>query len=207
MRHDEKQKLATIDGGAEALAAIDTAMVRLAELQARSREADQGVANARQGRQSLVHKAASGEIVTPVNIAKADKAVADAESVAALALEAVQAARAALVDAEGEGMALIADDRSRQFRRAAERRIQAAERLDELGAEFGKAVAEFAAAGAALSPLVMSAEKLDRRLASLRDRRAAYLTLPANIQNDIVQMGRAAVTGAVLGPRERSIWN
>jgi hypothetical protein len=207
MNIHEKSALALIPGGTDALAAIDTVTERLADLQQRAKDADQAVENARHGRRQLVHRAAVGEIVAPATISKADKSVADAEGIATLAREAVQAGRSALSDAEGEASALIAADRSRRFREAAERRIKAAEELDRLGAAFGKAVAEFADAGAALSPLIDSTEKMAQRIVSLRDRRAAYAVLPVNVQNDIVQMGRAAVTGAVLSPRERALWS
>jgi hypothetical protein len=207
MNIHEKSALASIPGGTDALAAIDIVTDRLAELEQRAKDADQAVENARQGRRSLVHRAAIGEIVTPAIISKADKSIADAEGIATLAREAVQAGRVAVADAEGEASALIAADRSRRFREAAERRIQAAEALDRLGAAFGAAVAEYAEAGAALSPLIYSTERLEQRLVSLRDRRAAYLTLPEKVQNEIVQMGRAAISGAILAPRERGLWS
>jgi hypothetical protein len=206
MRADETTKLHTIPGGDAALTAIDTAAERLAELQVRAKAAEQGAEDARHGRRQLVHRAAIGEVISPSVVAKADKSVADAEGAAALAGEALQAGRVAVAEAEAEGRALIEAEWSRRLCEARERRVRAAEELDRLGKAFGAAVVEFAEAGAALGPMLLPNERLDQQRTSLRDRRAAYLTLPAAIQNGIVQMGRAAVTGAVLGPRERSIW-
>jgi hypothetical protein len=206
MNIHEKSALALIHGGADALAAIDTVTERLAELQVRAKVAEQDAENARQGRRSLVHRAAIGEVISPSVVAKADKSVADAEGIATLAREAVQAGRVAVADAEGEASALIAAERSTRFKEACDRRIAAAEELDRLGKAFGAAVAAFDDAGAALSGLMHNTDRWEQRLVSIRDRRA-YAVLPEGIQNAIAQQGRAAVTGAVLGPRERGLWS
>lgn len=204
MNIPERTALASIPGGADALAAIDTAAGRLADLTARSRAADQGVADAKQGRQTLIHRAAIGDTVPPATVAKADRAVTEAEGVAALAREAVQAGRVAATEAEGEGMALIAADRLQQFREAAERRIAAAEKLDRIGAEYAVAAAEFLAAGEALSPLLTFGAKSGQQMVSLRDRRLVRDAVPAAIQQAIVQTGSAV--NAPIAPRERLIW-
>jgi hypothetical protein len=206
MNIHEKSALASIPGGTDALAAIDIVTDRLVDLEQRAKDADQAVENARQGRRSLVHRAAIGEIVTPAIISKADKSIADAEGIATLAREAVQAGRVAVADAEGEASALIAAERSTRFKEACDRRIAAAEELDRLGKAFGAAVAAFDDAGAALSGLMHNTDRWEQRLVSIRDRRA-YAVLPEGIQNAIAQQGRAAVTGAVLGPRERGLWS
>jgi hypothetical protein len=204
MNIHEKSALALIHGGADALAAIDTVTERLAELQVRAKVAEQDAENARQGRRSLVHRAAIGEVISPSVVAKADKSVADAEGIATLAREAVQAGRVAVAEAEGEASALIAVDRSRRFREAAERRIQAAEELDRLGAEYGRAAAEFLAAGEAIVPFISFSAKSDQQIASIRNRRAVRDAVPASIQQIVVQTGSAV--NAPIAPRERGLW-
>jgi hypothetical protein len=207
MNINERLKLGTIDNGPETLAAIDHAIAALPDLEQRAREAGEMAERTKAGRDGLANAALVGLVSKPADIARADKAVADAEAAATVSRDALATGRKAVTDLNAEAVRMIHAERTARFKEACDRRIAAAEELDRLGAAFGRAVAEFADAGAALSPLIDTTEKLEQRLVSLRDRRAAYLTLPERVQNEIVQMGRAAVTGAVLAPRERGLWS
>jgi hypothetical protein len=206
MTLDEKNKIAALTNGGDLLDAIDTAMVAVPDLERRSHDADDLATNTKAGRAGLANAALVGLTVKAADIAKADRAVADAEAAATAARAGLEAARAAVADAEAAAVRTIYAERDAAFKAACVRRIAAAEELDRLGSAFGRAVAEFTDAGAALNPLLFSTEKLEQRLASLRDRRA-YAVLPVGVQNDIAQQGRAAVSGAVLGPRERALWS
>jgi hypothetical protein len=197
--------LATIDGGVDAIATIDAARERLADLQWRAKDAAIAADDARQARRSLVDRAAAGEALKPADVAKADKLIADSAGAAALISEAEAQARAAVTVAEGEAAALFAGERARLFREAAARRIAAAERLDRLGAEYAAAAAEFEAAGVAVGEVLpQTMDRLGARLASLRDRRAVRSPLPQQVQQHIVQSG--AAVHAKLAPIERAAW-
>jgi hypothetical protein len=206
MRHDEKTKLSAIPGGPEALAAIEAATAALPDLEKRSRDADDLAARTKAGRDGLANAGLVGMAVKPGDLVKADKAVADADAAATMARDALGAGRKAVTDLDAAAVRMVYAERDRLFREAADRRIAAAEELDRLGAAFGLALAAFAEAGAVLNNLVYSSDRLEQRIASLRDRKA-YAVLPVSVQNDIAQQGRAAITGAVLGSRERALWS
>jgi hypothetical protein len=205
MTLNEKTKIAALANGVELLAAIDVATAAIPDLEQQARDADELAEGTKAGRAGLANAALIGMTVKPADIAKADKAVAEAEGAATMALDALEAGRKAVTDADAAAVRAIYADRDARFREAADRRIAAAEELDRLGKAFGPALAAFADAGAALSGLMHSTDKLDQRLASIRDRRA-YAVLPVGIQDAIAQQGRAAITGAILGPRERALW-
>jgi hypothetical protein len=206
MTLDEKNKVAGLANGAELLAAIDTAIAAVPDLERRSRDADELATRTKAGRDGLRNAGLAGITIKAADVAKADKAVTDADDAATAERAALEAGRKAVADADAAAVRAIYAERDAAFKAACVRRIAAAEELDRLGKAFGRAVVEFGEAGAALNPLLFSTERLEQRLASLRDRRA-YAVLPTGIQNEIAQQGRAAVSGAVLGPRERMLWS
>jgi hypothetical protein len=197
--------VARIPGGEAAIAAIDEARARLADLHSRSREAAQAADDARQARRALVGRTADGEALKPADVAKADKLIADSAGAAALLSEAEGQARAAVTAAEEKAAALVEGERRRLFEQAAARRIAAADELDRLGAAYGRAMAEFEESGVQLHAVIpQTADRIGPRLASLRDRRAVRSPLPEAVQRAVIQTGSTVC--ASLGAIERFAW-
>jgi acetyl/propionyl-CoA carboxylase alpha subunit len=205
MTPNEKTKLSTIAGGVEALAAIEAAIAAVPDLERLARAAEDLAARTKAGRDGLANAALVGLTVKANDQAKADKAVADADTAATVARDALEAGRKAVADLEAEAVRLLHAERDRLFREAADRRIRAALELDRLGAEIGRVASEFAEAGAALSPLLSVSSRLEQQRSSLQDRRAVRSPIPAVIQQMIVQTGSAA--HQQIGERERALWS